>query len=256
MPFETIAVHVEGHVATVAMMKPSPDYALGEKVAFELRELRDRLNQDDDVWAVTLTGSGDVFFQGADASTLDSAGDPPQALRSLRAAGSIASIEKPVIAAINADAIDQGLELALACDIRIASDRARFGLTQVRRGLMPWDGGTQRLPRLVGRARAIEMVLTSRTLDAKEALDVGLVNQVVEPGQVAERAREVASTIAGHGPIAARYLKEAVLEGMDMTLDQGLRLEADLNIILQSTADRAEGIRSFLERRRPRYKGE
>lgn len=256
MPFQTLVVEIEGHIATVTMAQPSLGDVLGETVAFELRDVCDQLNQDDGVWVVILVGSGGVFFQGADAFTVVSAGDLPQALRSLRVAESVASIEKPVIAAINADALDQGLELALACDIRIASTMARFGLTQVRHGLMPWDGGTQRLPRLVGRGRAIEMVLTSRILDAGEALEIGLVSQVLEAGQVVERAREAASTIAGHGPIAARYVKEAVLKGLGMTLDQGLRLEADLNTILHSTADRAEGIRSFLERRTPQYRGE
>ena len=131
-----------------------------------------------------------------------------------------------------------------------------MGLTQVGDGAMPWDGGTQRLPRLVGRTRAMEMVLTSRLVDAREALEIGLVNQVVEPDRVLRRSLDVASTIAGQGPIAARYLKEAVLKGLDMTLEQGLRLEADLSFLLQSTTDRAEGIQSFLEKRKPEYKGD
>ena len=171
-------------------------------------------------------------------------------------ASAVADIEKPVIAAINGDATDQGLELALACDIRVASERARFGLTQVETGLVPTDGGTQRLPRLIGRARALEMILTSRLIDAAEAKHIGLVSDIVAPSEVLARAQEIASAIAKHGPIASRYLKEAVLQGLDMTLSQGLRLEADLSFLLQSTADRAEGIDSFLERREPDYKGE
>ena len=158
--------------------------------------------------------------------------------------------------ALNGDALGQGLELALACDIRVASETSRFGLTQVEEGSLPWDGGTQRLPRLVGRGSALEMILTSRILTAKEAMDIGLVNEIAAHDQVPVRAQQIAATIACHGPIATRYLKEAVTQGMDMTLEQGLRLEADLNITLQSTSDRAEGIRSFLDRRTPEYTGE
>ena len=165
-------------------------------------------------------------------------------------------MEKPVIAALSGDALDQGLELALACDVRVASLDARLGMTQLARGLLPWDGGTQRLPRLVGRAAATEMLLTGATLDAARALEIGLVNESVDPDRVAERAAEIAATVASHGPIAARYTKELVHDGLDMTLDQGLRLEADLNFLLQSTADRAEGVASFLERRGAVYRGE
>ena len=120
---------------------------------------------------------------------------------------------------------------------------------------MPWDGGTQRLPRLIGRSRAMEMLLTGRSVTAADALEYGLVNEVVEAGGSAERAMELASLIAGHGPVALRYLKEATLNGMDGTLEQGLRLEADLSFLLQSTQDRGEGISSFLQRRRPTYQG-
>jgi enoyl-CoA hydratase/carnithine racemase len=121
---------------------------------------------------------------------------------------------------------------------------------------MPWDGGTQRLPRLIGRGRATELLLTGRLIDASEALEAGLVSAIAPRGQVTERAQQIASIIASHGPIAARYLKEAVASGLDTSLPQALRLEADLNFILQTTSDRAEGIDSFLERRPPRYTGE
>ena len=160
------------------------------------------------------------------------------------------------MAAVIGNALDQVLELALACDLRIASDASRFGLTQIMDGLIPWDGGTQRLPRLVGRSLAMEMVLSARVLDAPEALEIGLVNETVPTDMVSARAKEMAQLIAGHGPIAARYLKEAILKGADLTLEQGLRLEADLNLLLQTTTDRAEGVGSFLERRRPHYRAE
>ena len=216
-------------------------------MAFELREACERVGQDSDIWVVVLTGSGDVFCRGTGLSS---------SLENLRVADAVAAVQKPVIAALNGDAIDQGLELALACDIRITSSQAMLGLTQVEQGMMPWDGGTQRLPRLIGSGRAMEMVLTSRLLEAEECLEAGLVNELAESGSVMDRAHELASAISKHGPIATRYLKEALLKGADMTMEHGLRLEADLNIILQSTVDRGEGVRSFLERRTPEYRNE
>ena len=255
MPFETIIVESDVRIATLTLDRASSGNAVNERMAFELGDACQQLDQDDDIWVVVITGKGDAFCLGTDPAALQKQGDLAESLYSLRVAGRIAAIEKPVIAALNGDAIGQGLELALTCDIRIASSQARFGMTQLKDETMPWDSGTQRLPRVVGRGRAIEMVLTSRMVDAEEALEMGLVSQVVEPDQVSRRAQDIASTIADHGPIAARYIKEAVLKGLDMTLEQGLRLEADLNIILQSTADRAEGVRSFLENRRPQYRG-
>lgn len=258
MPFQAIRLEIENRIATLTLTRASSGNAIDERLAFELRDACAQLRQDDDVWVVVLTGEGEAFCRGAEPSTpTDQNGSVLDTLRSLKVSESVAAIEKPVIAALNGDAIDQGLELALACDIRIASEQASFGLTHVEHGLMPWDGGTQRLPRLIGRGAATEMILTSRIVDAQEALDIGLVNEITEPGRVLEQAQQTASTIAGHGPIAARYLKELVLKGLDMTLEQGLRLEADLNFILQSTADRAEGIGSFLERRGPpQFRGE
>ncbi|MCI0438194.1 MAG: enoyl-CoA hydratase-related protein [Chloroflexi bacterium] len=251
MADEIIRLEISDRVAIVTLGRD----AIDERAAFEMRDAFEKLARDDDVWVIIVTGGGGAFCRGADIAA-PQAGVAIENLRSLRVAASVAVIEKPVIAAINGDAIDQGLEIVLACDIRIASDDARLGLTQVERGLMPWDGGTQRLPRLIGRSRAMEMILTSRIVDAREAFEIGLVNQVLDRGELMGRAREIASTVAAHGPIAAGYLKEAVLKGMDMTLEQGLRLEADLNFLLQSTTDRAEGIRSFLERRMPEYRGE
>ena len=257
MPDSHVRVETADRIATITLNRPSLGNAIDERMAFELSDACDQLVQDDDVWVVIVTGSGDAFCRGTELSAAKGEGQRSllESLSWLKVAGRLAAIDRPVIAALNGEAIDQGLELALACDIRIASSDARFGLTQVKDGLMPWDGGTQRLPRLVGRGRGVEMILNCRTVNAEEALAMGLVAQVVEPGQVLRSAQEMASAIAGHGPVAARYLKEAVVKGMDMALDQGLRLEADLNVILQSTADRAEGIRSFLERRAPRFRG-
>ena len=236
----------EDHVAVITF----PDIMTGES-ALDLRDACLQMRQDEETWVVVLEMSVVSKAGLNDVGEFDVG-----TLEKRRIADSVAAIEKPVVAAISGDAIDQIMELSLACDVRIASDASRFGLTQIKDGLIPWDGGTQRLPRLVGRSRAMEMVLSARVLGAQEALEVGLVNETVPTDVVNSRAKELAQIIAGHGPIAARYLKEAILMGADLTLDQGLRLEADLNLILQTTTDRAEGIGSFLERRRPHYIGE
>ena len=258
MPLNSVvAVETDQRVATVTLDRPSSGNMVDERMAFELRDACRRLDADDDVWVVIVTGSGDAFCRGSElpGAADRSEGRLADSLGLLRVSDSVAAIEKPVIGAVNGDAIDQGLEVALACDIRIASSAGRFGLTHVEEGLVPWDGGTQRLPRVVGRSRAMLMILTSRVVEAEEALNIGLMSRLVEPRALLSEARALADAIAGHGPIAARYLKEAVLKGMEMTLEQGLRLEADLNFLLHGTADRDEGIRSFLERRRPEYQG-
>lgn len=247
MTLRTVTLAIEEHVATVTLDRPASGNSVNELMASELRETCESVDADPDVRVVLLTGRGDAFCLGTDG---------PGPVGDLRAADAVAAVRKPVISVLNGDAVDQGLEIALACDIRVASTCARLGLTHLARGAIPWDGGTQRLPRLVGIGRAMDMLLTSRLLDAGEALEAGLVNELAEAADLRTRARALAGTVAGQGPIAARYLKEALLKGADMTLEQGLRLEADLNIILQSTADRAEGIRSFLERRPPVYRNE
>jgi len=229
-------------------------------MAMEIRQACQRLREEEGIHVAILTGRGKTFSSGREPLPLTRSVrqtyTPLEWLELHQAASALAGLEIPVIAAINGDAIDHGLELALACDLRIAVRGARLGFTDLSRGIIPWDGGTQRLPRLVGRARALEMLLTSRLMDAEEAYRAGLVNMVVEPEGLMSSAEKVALEIASGAPIAARYAKETVLKGMDMTLDQGLRLEADLNLILQSTADRAEGLRSFLEKREPKFRRE
>jgi enoyl-CoA hydratase/carnithine racemase len=182
-------------------------------------------------------------------------GDRLAWLAQMQVAGLIAGLPIPTLVVINGDALDHGMELALAGDMRIAVSHARMGITDLARGGFPWDGGTQRLPRLVGPAWARDMLLTSRVIGAGEALELGLVNRVVEPDQLAAAVEQLIGEITSGGPIAARYAKEAINNGMEGSLTHGLRLEADLNVILQSTEDRAEGLRSFTERRTPRFSG-
>lgn len=249
----TIRLTVADRIATITLSRPHARNAVNERMAQELRDACERIRQDDAIRVAILTGAGAAFCIGAD---IDSNALTTDDLVRLKAAHAIAAIEKPTIALINGDALDQGLELALACDIRIGASHAKFGLTQVSGGAIPWDGGAQRLPRLIGQSRALQLILTARIIDAAEALNIGLLNHAADPADTAAYAANLAAAIAAHAPIAARYLKETLLKGADMTLAQGLALEADLSVILQSTADRAEGIASFLHRRPPRYRGE
>ncbi|MCY4577733.1 MAG: enoyl-CoA hydratase/isomerase family protein [Chloroflexi bacterium] len=257
LPFPIMELTIQDHIATITLSRPNAGNAIDEQTAQQLRDLCEVVRQDDDVRVCVITGDGSaeggVFCTG----TEHSGGEPSaEEFARLRVSEAIAAIEKPTIALINGDAIDQGLELALACDLRVVSETARLGLTHLASGIIPWDGGTQRLPRIVGQSQATDMILRSRLLDAQEALEIGLVNHVGEHEEAAGYAHSLATTITSHAPIGARYLKETLMKGADMTLEQGLGLEADLTVILQSTADRAEGIASFLERRQPEYRGE
>ena len=170
-------------------------------------------------------------------------------------ADSFAALDRPVIAAIRGDAIGFGLELALACDIRIASTGSHFGLPHVKRGLLPWCGGSQRLPRIVGRGKALEMILFGEVVDAPTAKEAGLVCKVVPDTDLMAETMKMAETLAKKGPIAMGYIKEAVNKGMDLPLDQGLRLEADLYYLLHTTEDRTEGVKASRERRPPKFAG-
>jgi enoyl-CoA hydratase len=242
MRYRSIRYSRKGHVATITLVSPA-----GAELVPELEEIVRQINGDDTVYAVIATGTGKVLIDFGDA---DPGERPPSG-----AAAAIAAIERPVIAAINGDALGEGLEIALGCDIRITSDKARFAMPQAASGGMPTDGGTQRLPRVVGRGKAMEMLLTAATLSAAEALEIGLVSKCVPPGKLKEETQKLAETIAARGPLALRYLKEAVNKGLDMTLEQGLRLEADLYFLLHTTADRTEGIKAFREKKKPEFKG-
>jgi enoyl-CoA hydratase/carnithine racemase len=162
-------------------------------------------------------------------------------------------LDRPVIGEISGDLIGESLEIALACDIRVAAKSSHFGLDQVKMGVIPCDGGTQRLSRIIGKANAMEILLTGDVIEAQEALRVGLMNRIVEPDKLSETVEEMAQEMASKGPIALRYAKEATDKGMDLTLEQGLRLEADLYFLLHTTKDRTEGIRAFQEKRRPNF---
>lgn len=244
----------EHPVATLTLANAGSGNRIDAVLAAELREACRAVMDDEDIHLLILTGSGEVFSVGRETKQEDSAPGLDWMVQ-LQVASTLAALPIPILVAVNGDALDHGLELALAGDLRVAASNARLGLTDLSRGVLPWDGGTQRLPRLVGQAWARDMILTSRVIDAHQALALGLVNRVVEADRLMAEVRQLADTILMGGPIAARYAKEALRKGMDLSLGQGLGLEADLNVILQSTSDRAEGIQSFLQKRQPKFTG-
>ncbi len=243
MPYSTVIYAGKDHVAYLTLNRPEAANRLNLELAQELEDACHRANQEDEIYVVVLSGAGDTFCGGGEGKR-----------EVYGVASAVAAIEKPVIAAINGDALGQGLELALSGDIRLTSDKAKFGFPQLAQGLIPADGGTQRLARLVGRGKALELILTAETITAQEALEIGLVNRVVGGAKLADEARALAESIAEKGPIALRFIKEAVNKGLDLTLEQGLRLEGDLYFLLHTTADRTEGITAFLKKKPPKFK--
>jgi enoyl-CoA hydratase len=221
----------------------------------ELSDVCTAVSSKKEVRAVIINWEQDEFSAGTDLAGFGSVkGEYETTPLSLTAA--VVKLDIPVIASINGYAVGQALELVLACDIRIASETSYFGMPHIQTGMIPWDGGTQRLSRLVGKGKAIELILTGEMINAQEAHRIGLVNRIVEAKELSSAVSEMAHTVAAKGPIALRYAKEAVLQGLDMTLEQGLRLEADLYFILQTTRDRTEGIKAFQKKRKAKYKGE
>jgi enoyl-CoA hydratase/carnithine racemase len=229
---------------TATLRSSSPRATITAAMAVRMLELIEQVEDDDAARMLALTSHGSVFCTGFDEGV-----DP-------RLVESLAILSKPTVAIINGDAFDEGLELAMAADIRIAINSARFAITQLERGELPHFGGTQRLPRLVGAANALRMILTGSAIDGAEALRTGLVAYLSKNREhLGQLAGEVAQAIVSRAPLAARLVKDGVLKGYDMTLDQGIRLEEDLYALLQTTADRAEGVRAFLEKRKPLFRG-
>lgn len=254
MIYQALNYQKTGNVMVIKVTGSVDNQAKIARLSDELIDLYDEITWDEEIRAIILTGAGERSFSMDLIGTV-SRGNEEQQTRVLSVAEPIAKLDRPIIAAINGDAIAQGLELALACDIRIAVETSRFGLPHIKRGLIPWDGGTQRLSRLVGRSKALELILTGETIDAQEAYRIGLVNQVVSANELMEVTIEMAQQMASKGPIALRYAKEAIYKGMDLTLEQGLCLEADLYLLIHTTKDRTEGIKTFGEKRSPKFDG-
>jgi len=247
MHYKMIIHEKKGAVCYITLNRPQLRNAINTQMTKELADVCQTINQDEEISVVVLKGVGGTFSSGS---------EPQEGEAGCDASRAIASLERVAIAAIDGDAVGEGLEIALACDIRIASERARFCLPHTAHGLVPSGGGTQRLPRLVGQGKALEMILTAEPIDAQEAYRIGLVSKVVSPEELLQEVEELVKRIITCGPVVLRYAKEAVNKGLDLTLEQGLRLEADLYFLIQTTEDRMEGIRAFLEKRPPQFKGE
>ncbi len=265
MPYTAVIYTKRGHIAHITLNRPEVNNVINQRLAQELGDVCRQINQDNNIYVVIITGAGDrAFCCGGELEQLIQSGGRTkissaklkEVSTKYSAATAIAGVDRPVIAAINGDALGQGLELALSCDIRLASHQAQLGLPQMALGLTPMNGGTQRLPRIIGKGKALELILTAATISAEEALEIGLVNKVVTKENLASEVEALAKTIADKGPIALRYAKEAINKGLDLTLEQGLHLEADLYFLLHTTADRTEGIKAFQQKRPPQFKGQ
>jgi enoyl-CoA hydratase/carnithine racemase len=257
MTHETLTATVSGQVAVVTIDRPDVRNALSRQVLIEVRAVLDRYREDDSVGVVIFTGAGErAFVAGADISqlrdyTLHTGLDGQMQ----RLFDEIESFEKPTIAAVNGFALGGGCELAMACDIRVASENARFGLPETNLSVLPGAGGTQRLARLVGTGHAIELILTGRMVDAAEAQHIGLVSRVVPPGELLGTTCEIARQILAKGPLAVRLAKLVVRSGMDVDQRTGLVVERLAQALLYTSSDKQEGATAFLEKRRPVFTG-
>ena len=255
---QIVGVERDGFVAVVTIDRQKKYNALNRAVIDELAVVFAQLGTDDSVGAIVLTGAGEkAFVAGADIGELAEQGviDGRETSRRGQALNlEIENSSKPVIAAINGFALGGGLELALACDMRFASSNARLGLPEVSLGIIPGYGGTQRLPRLCGTGAAMQMILTGDPVKADEALRIGLVNGVCEPGELLAHCKKVAGSIISRGPTAVAFAKQAVRRGMHLPMVDGLQVEADLFGIISSTAEMKEGMAAFLEKRDPAWK--
>jgi enoyl-CoA hydratase len=260
MAYEAIRYELADGIATITLNRPAVHNAMNERMREELTACFGELARAEDARVIVVTGTGDrAFSAGADIREFVAPQVPVRFREGRRRVDFRAAMDRcpqPIIAAIRGFALGGGLELALACDIRIASEDSQLGLTEVNLAIIPGGGGTQRLPRLVGRGKALEMILTGARIDAREALRIGLVERVVSATEVMSSAQALARTLAEKAPVALRYAKEAVVKGLGLPLEDGLRLENDLATLLRTTDDRVEGAKAFLEKRKPRFTGQ
>jgi enoyl-CoA hydratase len=259
MTYQTLLVDVTDGVATVTVNRPDKLNALNDAVVAELAAAAAALRADPAVRGVVLTGAGSkAFVAGADIAELSGQDGHAARARSLRGQAMVAAFEtmgKPVVAAVNGFALGGGCELAMGCHVRVASETAKFGQPEVKLGLTAGYGGTQRLPRLVGEGRALQMLVTGETIDAQEALRIGLVTRVVPADQLLAEALKLLRAILANGPVAVALTIDAVGRGLDVALADGLRIEADAFGLVAATEDMKEGTRAFLEKRAATFKG-
>lgn len=259
MSYEHLQVRVADRVATITINRPDKLNALNDAVIAEVDRAVEECRSRDDVGGLLITGAGaKAFVAGADIGEMASQGPLDAKARALRGQAAFRKIEtspKPVVAAVNGFALGGGCELAMACHLRVASDTAKFGQPEVKLGITPGFGGTQRLPRLVGKGRALDIILTGRMVDAQEALQIGLVNRVVPAASLLDEAEKLLRGILAMGPLAVALSIEAIDRGLELGLEDGLQLEANHFGMAAASADMREGMAAFLEKRAARFTG-
>jgi enoyl-CoA hydratase len=258
MSYETLLYDVSDRIATITVNRPDKLNALNARVIMELGLAVDAARESDDVGAIILTGAGRAFIAGADISELEQ--HNAMRMKAVSQTGSkvfrrFETSPKPTVAAVNGFCLGGGCEIAMACHMRVASEAAKFGQPETKLGLLPGYGGTQRLPRLVGKGRALQLLMTSEIIDAQEAYRIGLANKVVAPDQLLETTRAMLKTIMANGPLAVAACIEAVNNGYDATLEEAMTLEATMFGLLAATDDKREGTRAFLEKRAAKFTG-
>lgn len=249
MSYQLIALEKKQGIGIVTIPGLANDPARVSRLGDELTEACAALAWDEAVRVVLITGTGENPF-AIETACAEGQSGPGNSI-----VDAVSKLSQPVIIALGGDVVGAGLELALACDIRIAAEGCRFGLPQVLSSRIPSEGGTQRLPRIIGKGKALEMILTGEAIDGAEAHRVGLVSRVLPVDQLKDVSLNAAKEMASKAPLALQYIKEAVNGGMDVTLEQGLRMEADLYLLLHTTVDREKGIRAFREKKVPVFEG-
>ena len=263
MDFQTILFESRNQIAFITLNRPDSLNAMNRQMTRELVDVCQQVDEDSGVRVVIFTGAGEkAFSAGMDLKERAETSFSPIERRQQKLtnkiytqARAVAAITKPTIAAIRGYCVGGGLEFALACDLRVAAEDAKLGLTEVRRGIIPGAGGTQRLTRAVGVTKAMEMCLTGDTVSGLEAKALGLVNNTVPSADVLKAAEDLAGRILKGAPMSVAFIKEAIKKGVELPLEEGLRLEADLSALIGSTEDAKEGPRAFAEKRAPVWKG-